>query len=176
MPFLIGRMIHYNNPIYASDRYFTGTLNTVLGGFTAPNTVSFPLAAGRDTELRRQQLLRRRDQVHQPDLHGHPDPGGPELPAGHPGLRPGRHRHRPARPRPAGDVKNDFFTVEGTQTHACLYASLVQLRTLTIAKTVVGTPARNAVVQLHLDLDAGRIRLVERHLRAQRRRHRRPGP
>ena len=37
-------------------------------------------------------------------------------------------------------MKNDFSTVEGTQTHACLYASLVQLRTLTVAKTVVGSP------------------------------------
>ena len=34
-------MIHYNNPVYANDRYFTGTINAVLGGFTSPNTVGF---------------------------------------------------------------------------------------------------------------------------------------
>ncbi len=31
--FLIGRMVHYNNPIQASDRYFVGDLNVRLGGF-----------------------------------------------------------------------------------------------------------------------------------------------
>src|SRR5450755_463784 len=41
VPFLIGRMIHYNNPVYADDRYFTGRLAAQLGGFTAPNSVTF---------------------------------------------------------------------------------------------------------------------------------------
>ena len=39
--FLIGRMVHYNNPINANDRFFVGTMNVVLNGFTAPNTLAF---------------------------------------------------------------------------------------------------------------------------------------
>ncbi len=31
---------------------------------------------------------------------------------------------------------NEFSTVEGQQTHACLYASIVQARSLTIVKQV----------------------------------------
>jgi hypothetical protein len=40
-PFLIGRMVHYNNPIIANDRYFTGTMNIVFSGFAA-TTIGFP--------------------------------------------------------------------------------------------------------------------------------------
>jgi hypothetical protein len=39
--FPIGKMIHYNNPVYADDRYFTGRISAILGGFTSPNTVGF---------------------------------------------------------------------------------------------------------------------------------------
>ena len=39
-----------------------------------------------------------------------------------------------------GNPVNEFSTVEGTQTHACLYASLQQERSLTIVKQVVGAP------------------------------------
>ena len=41
-PFLIGRMVHYNNPVYADDRYFTGDLRATLTGFASPNTLTFP--------------------------------------------------------------------------------------------------------------------------------------
>src|SRR4029077_19016615 len=37
---------------------------------------------------------------------------------------------------PAGGVKNEFSTVEGQQTHACLYARVVQVRSLTVVKQV----------------------------------------
>ena len=40
--FLIGRMVHYNNPITANDRFFTGDLNVVLNGFSGPPTLNFP--------------------------------------------------------------------------------------------------------------------------------------
>jgi hypothetical protein len=41
VPFLIGRMVHYNNPITAKDEFFTGKLAAVLAGFSAPNSVTF---------------------------------------------------------------------------------------------------------------------------------------
>ena len=41
VPFLIGRMVHYNNPIAAKDEFFTGKLAAVLAGFAAPNSVTF---------------------------------------------------------------------------------------------------------------------------------------
>ena len=41
VPFLIGRMVHYNNPITASDEYFTGTMNIRLSGFST-TTIAFP--------------------------------------------------------------------------------------------------------------------------------------
>ncbi len=40
--FLIGRMVHYNNPIQASDRYFVGELNVRLGGFDGDPELDFP--------------------------------------------------------------------------------------------------------------------------------------
>ena len=99
--FLIGRMIHYNNPVYADDRYFTGQMNTVLGGFTAPNAVTFnwqldetPNSGGGnccDDEIVFSNQISDR----------HADPGRPVLPAGHPRLhsngaapRRARRHHR----------------------------------------------------------------------------------
>ncbi|MEP6560884.1 MAG: DUF5979 domain-containing protein, partial [Nakamurella sp.] len=139
VPFLIGRMIHYNNPVYANDRYFSGTLNTVLGGFTAPNTLSFPWqldetpnTGGNNccndeisfTSQISAVALTQRGLSFRLVIQGF-------VPVGTSTACPAT---------PGGDVKNDFSTVEGTQTHACLYASLVQLRTLSVTKTVVGTP------------------------------------
>ena len=44
----------------------------------------------------------------------------------------------------AGTPKNEFSTVEGQETHACLYAKIVQLRSLTVVKQITpGSPARN---------------------------------
>ena len=39
--FLVGRMVHYNNPIQASDEYFTGTMNVRLSSFST-TTIAFP--------------------------------------------------------------------------------------------------------------------------------------
>ena len=40
----------------------------------------------------------------------------------------------------SGTPVNEFSTVEGAQTHACLYAELQQVRSLRIVKNVVGSP------------------------------------
>ncbi|MET0864942.1 MAG: DUF5979 domain-containing protein, partial [Nakamurella sp.] len=139
VPFLIGRMIHYNNPVYASDRYFSGSLNTVLGGFTAPNTLSFPWQLDETPNSGGNNCCNDEisftNQISAVTLNQ----GGLSFRLVIQGFVPvATGTTCPA--APSGEVKNDFSTVEGAQTHACLYASLVQLRTLTIAKTVVGTP------------------------------------
>ena len=41
--FLIGRMVHYNNPINANDRFSVETMNVVLSGFTAPKHLGVQL-------------------------------------------------------------------------------------------------------------------------------------
>jgi hypothetical protein len=139
--FLIGRMVHYNNPITASDRYFTGTINTVLSGFTAPNTLAFnwnldetPNSGGGVNDVLTFTNQISAVTVTQGGLSFRlvvlgfvPVASGTTCPA-----------------TPAGTPVNEFSTVEGQQTHACLYSALQQLRRLTVTKVVAGSaPARS---------------------------------
>ena len=136
--FLIGRMVHYNNPIQATDRYFVGAMNVRLGGFDGDPTLDFPWTL--DETPNQGSSPERRDRLQQPDLADHRHPGRAHVPP--------RHLRLPARPASrdvpgdgTGNPVNQFSTVEGTQTHACLYASLQQDRSpLTIVKQVIGTP------------------------------------
>ena len=137
--FLIGRMVHYNNPVTANDRYFTGQLLSILTGFAAPNTLTFNWTLDEtpnsgsgnccndqisftnqisDTTLVQGSLRFRLV------MTGFvPVASGTACPAA-----------------ASGAPQNVFSTVEGTTTHACLYAAVQQLRTLTIVKNVVGSP------------------------------------
>jgi len=134
--FLIGRMVHYNNPVYANDRYFKGTVNTVLSGFTTPNTLAFnwtldetPNSGGGCCN----DLITFTNQISDTVL----TQGGLRfrlvingfVPVATATTCPGTA---------TGSPVNEFSTVEGTQTHACLYATVAQVRTLTIIKTVTG--------------------------------------
>ena len=136
--FPIGRMIHYNNPIQTSDRYFTGTLNTVLTGFTAPNTLAFnwrldetPNSPGAVNDE-----ITFTNQVSNVTL----TQGGLTFKLVLLGFVPTTVGTGPCPATPTGPPVNQFSTVEGAQTHACLYASVVQVRSLTVVKTVVGSP------------------------------------
>ncbi|MGB8383094.1 MAG: choice-of-anchor K domain-containing protein, partial [Dermatophilaceae bacterium] len=133
--FLIGRMIHYNNPITASDRYFTGTINTVLGGFTAPNTLSFPWSLDEtpNTGGGVNDVITFTNQISTVTL----TQGGLSFRLVVLGFIPVANATT-CPTTPAGTPVNEFSTVEGQQTHACLYASLQQTRTLTISKVVTG--------------------------------------
>ncbi len=135
--FLIGRVVHYNNPVTTNDRFFTGKFNTVLGGFAVPNTLSFnwrmdetPNTGGGGccddqitfTDQISDITLTQGGQTYRLVILGFQAIGaGATCPAS-----------------PAGQVVNNFNTVEGQQTNACLYATLVQTRTLTIVKNVAG--------------------------------------
>ncbi len=135
--FLIGRMVHYNNPVYSSDRYFTGKINTVLGGFTAPNTLSFPWTLDEtpnvpsdvddtivfDSQISTVTLTQGGLSFKLVVLGFVPVATGASCPA-----------------TPAGTPVNKFTTKERAQTHACLYASLQQVRSLTVVKHVEDAP------------------------------------
>ncbi|WP_243074349.1 DUF5979 domain-containing protein [Microbacterium sp. SS28] len=138
-PFLIGRMIHYNNPVYADDRYFTGELRSTLTGFASPNVLTFnwtldetPNSGGNNCC---NDTISFTNQISNVTL----SQGGLNFKLVILGfIGTGTAATCPA--TPTGTPQNVFSTVEGTQTHACLYASIVQERSLTIVKNVVGTP------------------------------------
>ena len=140
--FLIGRMIHYNNPVYSSDRYFTGTLNTQLAGFTGASTLSFPWSIDETpnnveppTDPANNDIIAFTSQISSVLL----TQGGSTFKLVITGFVPvGNAAACPA--APAGQPVNQFSTVETKQTHACLYASLEAVRSLTVVKQVVGSP------------------------------------
>jgi len=142
--FPIGKMIHYNNPVYADDRYFTGRITAILGGFTSPNAVSFdwqldetPNSGGNNCC---NDLITFTNQISTVTL----SQGGLNFRRVILGFIPVSSSTTTWPAAPVRTPQNEFSTVEGTQTHACLYASLVQERTLTIIKTVTGTAPRRA--------------------------------
>ena len=141
VPFLIGRMVHYNNPITANDRYFTGNLNIRLTSF-ASTTIAFPwtLDETPNTGPNTNDELAFNNQISDVTLVQ----GGLTFRMVVNGFIPvATATTCPASPGSA-TPQNVFSTVEGTQTHACLYATLVQARTLTIVKATVGTPTGSA--------------------------------
>ena len=141
--FLIGRMIHYNNPITANDRYFTGTMNVVLSGFAAPNTLAFPWQLDETPNTGGggccNDLITFTNQISNVTL----TQGGLTFRLVIKGFVPVDDAAScPA--QATGQPVNEFSTVEGDQTHACLYASVVQLRSLTIVKQITaGSPSRS---------------------------------
>ena len=136
----IGRMVHYNNPIQANDRYFTGTMNVRLSGFST-TTIAFPwtLDETPNTGPNPNDEIAFSNQISDVTL----TQGGLTFRLVVDGfIQTATGTTCPA--TPAGTPQNHFSTVEGTQTHACLYGTIVQARTLTIVKQVNGTspPAR----------------------------------
>ncbi|MFZ1286350.1 MAG: DUF5979 domain-containing protein, partial [Candidatus Phosphoribacter sp.] len=133
--FLIGRMVHYNNPIISDDQFYAGNLKTQLSGFTAPNTLTFPwsleetpndVGNGNDIIDFDSQISTTLTQ------------GGLSFRLVVLGFVPVANATTcPA--TPTGTPGNVLSTVEGTQTHACLYAAVEQARTLTVSKVVAGT-------------------------------------
>lgn len=145
--FLLGRMVHYNNPINASDEYYSGNLNVALGGFTSPNTLTFPWTLDETpndysppSDPRNNDEIAFSSQISATTL----TQGGQTYRLVVTGFVPVANGTT-CPSTPAGTPVNDFSTVEQTQTHACLYASIVQPRSLTIVKQVAGTspPARS---------------------------------
>ncbi len=137
--FSIGRMVHYNNPVSTNDEFFTGELNIRLTGFTGPPTLQFdwtlsetPNTGGGGccndqisfTNQISTQNVEQNGVTYRLVLFGF-------VPV---------DTTTPCPDTPTGTPVNDFSTVENAQTHACLYASLQEQRSLTIVKEVIGTP------------------------------------
>ena len=116
VPFLIGRMVHYNNPITANDRYFTGNLNIRLSSF-AGTTIAFPwtLDETPNTGPNTNDELAFNSQISDVTI----TQGGLTFRMVVNGFIPVANATTcPATPGTA-TPQNVFSTVEGTQTHAC---------------------------------------------------------
>lgn len=138
-PFLIGGMTHHNNPITANDQYFKGQLKTTLGGFTGNNTLAFGWTMNEtpNTGVGNccNDIITFDNQISDMTL----TQGGLTYQLVILGFVPnGTATSCPA--TPSGTPVNEFSTVEGAQTSACLYAALQQVRSLRIVKSVVGSP------------------------------------
>ncbi len=137
-PFLIGGMTHYNNPIQSNDQYFTGELRTQLGGFSGTTvTFNWTMNETPNTGVGNccNDITSFSNQISDVTL----TQGGLTYRLVILGFVPGTSATScPA--TPSGTPVNEFSTVEGAQTNACLYASLQQVRSLRIVKNVVGSP------------------------------------
>ncbi|MDQ6527262.1 DUF5979 domain-containing protein [Nocardioides sp. LHD-245] len=145
-PFLLGKVTHYNNPVTTSDDRFTGKMSFQLAGVTGANTFtwdwtlwetsnsSFSCPSGwwkgngncldqiKFTSAISQQTV---------------TIGGASYRLAVDGFRaPASNGTCPA--APSGGTNNEFLTDESAQTSACIYVSLVQVRSLKIVKKVVG--------------------------------------
>ena len=138
--FLIGRMIHYNNPVQTEDRYFTGDLNIRLDGIAGTPTLNYPWNLDETPNSGSgnccNDLLAFLSQISPITF----TQGGFTYRLVIFGFVPiDTSATCPA--TPSGPPVNEFSTVERATTHACLYASLQQDRSpLTVIKRVVGSP------------------------------------
>ena len=104
--------------MYANDRYFTGTINAVLGGFASPNTVSFAWQldetpnTGGDNCCN--DLITFTNQISTVTL----TQGGLGFRLVVLGFIPVASSTTTCPATPTGTPQNEFSTVEGTQTHA----------------------------------------------------------
>ncbi|WP_402464692.1 DUF5979 domain-containing protein [Isoptericola aurantiacus] len=147
--FLIGRLTHYNNPITAPSKHFTGELRVQLGGLTPLTPTTFPWELWETPNLRpgeyRNCAFTGNDA---PNDRGCADEikfsnqiasqvydqDGFEYKLVVTGFVP-TDGACPA--TPSGSAQNRFLTRESATSSACLYASLVQLRALTVIKRTV---------------------------------------
>lgn len=145
VPFLLAQIKHYNNPVNAPAARFTGDLSIILGGFDntptinyswsmweTPNEASpcaFPTGPNQngcadqiifDSQVPTQTLTR----------------GGVSYRLIMNGFSPATGASCPT-VQPA-NTGTQYLTAEQATNAACLYASLVQIRSLRIVKQVVG--------------------------------------
>lgn len=150
-PFLLGRAVHYNNPVAPVAATYTGVLKLQLSAFDAaastvtfgwflwetPNEASpcaFPGAGALNSkgcadEIKfasqiSDDVVTKNGVSYKVVINGFdPVPTGSNCPA-----KPGTGTAQP---------DNDFLTAEQTTSASCVYATLVQVRSLTVVKKVV---------------------------------------
>jgi hypothetical protein len=137
-PFLLGLMTHSNNPIQVVDQFFPGDLGVRFFGTTlsfpwllneTPNRTSPASNPANDDFITFQNTVGSQSITvdgieYQLVLLGFRQRGTGPIGGTAPSC--------PV--TPSGDPINEFRTVEGTQSYACLYGELVQVRPLTIQK------------------------------------------
>ena len=118
-------MTHYNNPVYVQRRVLHRQREHRAGRVHRAEHADLPLATGRDAEHCggnncSDDIIKFTSQISNVTL----TQGGLTFKLVMLGFTTTAPPRRPARPPAGGDLVNDFSTVEGTQTNACLYASL----------------------------------------------------
>jgi uncharacterized repeat protein (TIGR01451 family) len=144
-PFLLARVIHYNNPVIVDAEYFKGDMSLKFGDFDGTPTITFPWrmwetpnnadpcpngggSDGCDDEITFT------DRVSDVSL----SQDGVDYLLVIDGFVPVKSKD--ACPEtPKNPAQDDFWTDEDSTTHACLYGSLYQERPVTIVKAIEGS-------------------------------------
>lgn len=151
VPFLLGKVIHYNNPIVAVPEYWTGNLEIKMDGFDGSPVVSLPWWLW-ETPNRADPCPNGSnkygcyDEIKFSSVIGDQivSQAGIDFRLFIKGFVPVDSESK-CPTTPDGFIENDFWTFEKASTRACLYAELTQVREVTITKTIVGnTDAVNA--------------------------------
>lgn len=135
--FNLGKLVHYNNPINTDgdSPYFRGTMSFKLASVSStPFNFNWWLwetpNSGSDPRDQFKLLTQAADQV--------VTIGGVQYKIVIYGFTALASATDSCPASPSGSVVNQWFTVEGAQTGACLYAQLNQYRPLTIVKKIAG--------------------------------------
>lgn len=150
-PFLLTTIKHYNNPVTVVASHFAGDLNIRLAGFDTTPTLNFKYTLWETSNTLPCAI------PGAPNLTPCDDQVTFDASISDQELTKGGVRYRlvingfgspnaqgscPATPGTT-TPDSDFFTQERTTTTGCVYATLSQIRSLTVAKTVVGNPPTN---------------------------------
>ena len=155
--FLLGRVIHYNNPIRSSAEYWEGVMSVRMDGFDDAPSVDFDW------------WLWETPNEANPCPDGTNDDGCFDeikftSPVGDTVLSQDGSDYRliiegfepvsestECPPTPSNGTNDDFWTAERTTSHACLYGTLAEIRQVTVVKTIKG--ATDSIVAPSADFD-----------------------
>ena len=144
VPFLLARVIHYNNPIRGTAEYWKGQLDLQMAGFDGTPSIGLdwwmwetpnnadPCPGGTDFNGCFDEI-KFTTQIGDKIV----SQGGRDFRLVVTGFIPSASDTVcPA--SPDGDVNNVFWTKENGRTDACIYAEISEVRKVSITKTVVG--------------------------------------
>jgi hypothetical protein len=144
VPFLLARVIHYNNPIHSSAEFWKGQLVLRMADFDnapsigldwsmweTPNNAD-PCPNGSD-ENGCFDHIKFTSQIGDQII----SQGGLDYRLIVTGFVPTPAKTECAK-SPSGEVANEFWTNERASTHACIYAELSEIRKVVVTKTITG--------------------------------------
>lgn len=143
--FNLARIAHYNNPVTSEAEFFSGNLKIKLGGFDGTPELVFPWTLWETSNSSDgcptgrwkgdgncQDQIKFTSQVSDQTVTRN----GLNYRLVIGGFIPTTGSNCPA--TPTGNAVNDFWTNEKATTSACIYASIVQVRELTVHKVTAG--------------------------------------